>query len=92
MVLEIGGDIGALIMYLDEELERTEISIEWEVDPSKDVHTGVWRRTVGTTNAVMAVYSELVEGRYFVPALNGHPAQSVDIRGGHVEEIDLRTR
>ncbi|MGZ4701525.1 MAG: hypothetical protein ACXV98_09960 [Ilumatobacteraceae bacterium] len=90
VVFDIGDDIGALIVLLDEALEGTEVPIEWDRDPSKDVHTGVWRRSLGNDSVVVAVYPELIEGRYRVPALGGHAPRDVDIVGGQVTEIDLR--
>ncbi|MGZ4807060.1 MAG: hypothetical protein ACXV5U_11805 [Ilumatobacteraceae bacterium] len=90
VVFDIGDDIGALIVLLDEALEGTEVPIEWDRDPSKDVHTGVWRRSLGNDSVVVAVYPELIEGRYRVPALGGHAPRDVDIVGGQVTQIDLR--
>ncbi|MGZ4702960.1 MAG: hypothetical protein ACXV98_17260, partial [Ilumatobacteraceae bacterium] len=52
VVFDIGGDVGALIVFVDEALEGTEVPIEWERDPSKDVHTGVWRRSLGNDSVV----------------------------------------
>jgi hypothetical protein len=92
VVFDIGDDIGALIVYLDEVLEGTEVPIEWDRNPDKDVHTGVWRRSVGADSVVVAVYPELIEGRYHLPALGGHAARDVNIVGGQVAEIDLRSR
>ena len=44
VVFDIGGDIGALIMYVEGELEVTEVPLEWDRDPCKDVHTGARRQ------------------------------------------------
>ena len=92
VVFDIGGDVGALIMYVDDELEGTEVPLEWDLDPSKDVHTGVWRRGIGGDSVVVAVYPELLEGRYLVPALGGHDVSAVDIVGGRVAELDVRSQ
>lgn len=91
VVFDIGDDVGALIVYLDDAFEGTEVPIEWDRDPAKDVHTGVWRRNLGADSVVVAVYPELIEGRYLVPALGGHASRNVDIVGGQVAEIDLRS-
>ena len=50
-----GNDIGALVVHLDPELEGTEFRIEWEADTSVDVHTGVWRRSIGDDSATLRV-------------------------------------
>jgi hypothetical protein len=81
-----------LILFVDDDLEGTELPIEWERDPAKDVHTGVWRRPIGGGDVVVAVYPELFEGQYRLPALGQHVAHSVDIVGGRVTEVDLRSR
>ena len=91
VVFDIGGDVGALIVYLDDEYAGTEVPIEWSRDPAKDVHTGVWRRSLGKDSLVVAVYPELIEGRYRVPALGGHGSRDVEIVGGQVAELDLRS-
>jgi hypothetical protein len=91
VVFDIGGDVGALVLYVDDDLIGSEIPIEWAYDPSKDVHTGVWPRRVGVTTVTAAVYPELRAGRYDLPAIGSHGARSVDIIGGAVVEIDART-
>jgi hypothetical protein len=91
VVFDIGGDVGALVIYVDAELAGTEIPIEWTADPDKDVHTGVWPRRVGSERVVVAVYPELTEGRYVIPSIGGHPPREVVIEGGRVAEIDARS-
>ena len=91
VVFDIGGDVGALVIYVDAELVGTEIPIEWTVDPDKDVHTGVWPRRVGIESVVVAVYPELTEGRYVIPSIAGHPPREVVIEGGRVAEVDARS-
>lgn len=91
VVFDIGGDVGALVIYVDAELVGTEIPIEWTADPDKDVHTGVWPRRVGIESVVVAVYPELTEGRYGIPSIGGHPPHEVVIEGGRVAEVDARS-
>ena len=91
VVFDIGGDVGALVIYVDAELVGTEIPIEWTAEPDKDVHTGVWPRRVGIESVVVAVYPELTEGRYVIPSIGGHPSREVVIEGGRVAEIDARS-
>jgi hypothetical protein len=90
-VLDIGGDIGALVATMDEETVGTELHLRSESDPSKDVHTGVWRRGSGSEAVTAAVFAELVEGWYWVLDQAGNQTQRVDIRGGALASIDLRT-
>ena len=50
VLMDIGGDIGALIVRLDDNLEGTEIPIESIENPTLEKHTGIWRRSTGTTS------------------------------------------
>jgi hypothetical protein len=91
VVIDIGGDIGALIVRLDDALEGTEIPIEFADDPTRDIHTGIWRRSLGTTSVVVAVFPELRQGSYRLHAGNGHEGAQLQITGGQVTELDLRS-
>lgn len=91
VVIDIGGDIGALIVQLDDSLEGTEIPIEFADDPSRDIHTGIWRRSLGSASVVVAVFPELREGSYRLHAGNGHGGAQLQITGGQVTELDLRS-
>lgn len=93
VMLDIGGDIGAVIARLDDHLEGTELPILSLDDPNWDstTHTGVWRRRLGDTTAVVAIYPQLPEGRYQISVPNDG-ANSLVVTGGEVTNIDLRTR
>lgn len=90
-VLNIGGDIGALILYTDEALQGIEIPVSRADDPSYTPHTEVLRRTVGGTTFWAGVYSELRAGEYRL--VSDEPAGEVafTITGGQVTELDWRT-
>ena len=88
--MDIGGDIGGLIIRLNESMEGTELPIEFTEDPQRDIHTGVWRRSLGGQSVVVAVYPELRMGRYLIHAGKDHGAAQVEITGGQVTELDLR--
>jgi hypothetical protein len=89
--MDVGGDIGALIVRLDDALEGTELPIEFADDPDRDIHTGVWRRALGQSSVVVAVFPELREGDYRIHAGGVHPGSDVRIIGGQIAELDLRT-
>jgi hypothetical protein len=91
VVMDIGGDIGGLIVRLDDSLEGTELPIEFAEDPKRDIHTGVWRRSLGGETVVVAVYPELREGSYRIHAGERHAGAQLQITGGRVAELDLRT-
>jgi hypothetical protein len=90
VVMDIGGDIGGLIVRFDESLEGTEIPIEFADDPERDIHTGVWRRSIGNESVVVAVYPELREGSYRIHPSSAHDGAQLEITGGEVLELDLR--
>lgn len=90
VLMDIGDDIGGLIVRLDDSLEGTEIPIEFADDPERDIHTGVWRRSVGNESVVVAVYPELREGAYRLHPGSAHDGAQFQITGGEVLELDLR--
>ena len=89
--MDIGGDIGGLIVRLDECLEGTELPIEFADDPQRDIHTGVWRRSIGHETVVVAVFPELREGGYRIHSGEAHSGAHIHVTGGCIAEIDLRT-
>ena len=90
VVMDIGGDIGGLIVWLDDSLEGTELPIEYADDPKRDIHTGVWRRSLGGETVVVAVYPELREGSYRIHPGTAHAGAQLEITGGQVAHLDLR--
>jgi hypothetical protein len=88
--MDIGGDVGGLIVRLDESLEGTELPIEFADDPHRDIHTGVWRRAIGGETVVVAVYPELRAGSYRIHPGTLHAGARAEITGGQVAHIDLR--
>ena len=89
-VLDIGGDIGALIAMMDPETAGTELHLRSEHQPPIDIHTGVWHRGSGNDEATTAVFAELLEGTYWVLDEAGSARLEVRIRGGELARIDLR--
>ena len=106
VVLDIGGDIGALLATMDPSAVGTELHLRSEHEPPISIHTGVWRRTCadgrangpgngpgnGSANGEVttAVFAELPQGTYWALDPDGQALVSVDIRGGEVAGIDLR--
>ena len=90
VVVDIGGDVGALIVRVDHELLGTELHLRqdgWE----HTVHTGVWDRPLGDGMVTVAVFPALVEGKYQILDPAGSVGRAVGIEGGSVAELDLRT-
>ena len=89
VVVDIGGDVGALIVQLDRELLGTELHLRQD-GWTHTVHTGVWDRPLGDQMVTVAVYPALVEGTYEVLGRDGGVRRVVGIEGGRVAELDLR--
>ena len=92
-VLDIGGDVGALVATMDPSAVGTELHLRSDHEPPISIHTGVWRRAVagGSRNVVTAaVFAELLEGTYWALDRDGSDLVCVDIRGGELASIDLR--
>ncbi|MGH9133775.1 MAG: hypothetical protein ACRDZZ_07550 [Ilumatobacteraceae bacterium] len=89
-VLDIGGDIGAMVVLMDPAAAGTELHVRSEHEPPIDVHTGVWTRPHGAASVTAAVFAELVAGSYWVLDEAGHDVRAVVIGGGRLTEIDMR--
>jgi hypothetical protein len=88
LVLDIGEDIGALILYAEEgclghEIDLTPVG----VPRSHHMHTMIRRRRGVGREFIAGVYPELSEGDYTVWGLDGHPLGAVTIVGGRVSEF-----
>ena len=90
-VLDIGGEIGAMVVLMEPASAGSELHLRSEHEPPLAVHTGVWARPHGAATVTAAVYPELVAGRYWVLDAAGHDVRPVVIEGGELTEIDLRT-
>ena len=89
VVVDIGGDVGALIVRLDHELLGTELHLRQD-GWTHTVHTGVWDRPLGARMLTVAVYPALVQGTYEILGRDGAVRRVVGIEGGRVTELDLR--
>jgi hypothetical protein len=87
-VLDIGGEIGALILrtgpeYLDREIEVSPIG-----DDAGRVHTAIHRRSVGDLIIYAGLFPELRAGEYRVWTDDPRLPDRVTIVGGAVSELD----
>lgn len=89
VVLDIGEDIGALVIYTREELRSKEIQVSLKGDPAaKLLHTAVWERRFNGRTLFAGVYPALLAGTYIIWT---HPTHEITIAGGSVAEVDLRS-
>ena len=69
-VLDIGGDVGALNVVLDDGAAGGELYLRSD-DPAFSIHTGVWTRHLGGGHVTTALFCQLVEGTYWVLDADG---------------------
>jgi hypothetical protein len=90
VVLDIGADVGALVLYTPPERHGQEIEISPIGDDAARVHTAVLERIVDGRTIYAAVYAELPAGAYRLH--DGDPSlpTGVTITAGCVAELDWR--
>jgi hypothetical protein len=89
LVIDIGGDAGALIVYAPEELIGAEIEIaRADTPPGHPVHNVVRARQVGDEVICAAVFPALPAGTY-VPWGHRVPSDAISftVVGGRVTEL-----
>jgi hypothetical protein len=88
-VLDIGQDIGALVVYTKKELLGKEIEVSVKGNDAKRIHTAIHERRVHNGTSVFAgVFLSLPAETYIIWV---HPSCEVTITGGNVAEVDWST-
>lgn len=89
LVLDIGGDIGALIVYADESCLGSEIDLTPVGAPrSHHLHTMVRRRRATGKDVIAGLYPEVGEGVYTIWGVGATgPLGEVTVVGGRVSEF-----
>lgn len=92
VMLDIGGDIGALIITTTASMLLAEIEVSHvDADPSAHrPHVAVRERRGPAGTQYAAIYPGLRAGEYTVWGLDGQPADKVQIVGGEVAQLDWR--
>jgi hypothetical protein len=92
VVLDIGEDVGALVVRMPHDLEHAEIEIRpvpAPADPGPLRHVGVVARPVAGGHVHSAVFDALTAGRYELYVRPAGPvALRADVRGGEVTFAD----
>ncbi|MFG1802115.1 phospholipase [Micromonospora carbonacea] len=92
VVLDLGGDTGALIIYTGRQLHGREIEISRVDDADAPrTHVAVRERIVQDGTFHSAVYPDLAAGLYTVWWDEGTPAGTVTVTGGTVAEFTWPT-
>jgi hypothetical protein len=89
-VLDIGGEVGALVVYLAADTPSGELEACPVDAPDARFHTGVHRRDTGQGEAWTAVFPEVRQGSYHLLDPTGTPMADVTVTGGEVRHLDLR--
>ena len=90
-VLDVGGEVGALVVRLAAVPPGGELEAQPAGDPSHRFHTGVHLRAVGDRRRPVALFPEVAEGVYEILDGSGRPVATVEVAGGRVAELDLAT-
>jgi hypothetical protein len=89
VVLDIGDDVGALLIHTGADRVGEEIEVE-RVGDGRRTHASVLARRVGATVAHAAVYADLHAGDYRVLRDDGTGALRVRVEGGRITVLDWR--
>jgi hypothetical protein len=89
VLLDVGGDVGALVLLADPALIGSEIEVAPVGIDGHRVHTVVHSRLVGSTTVAAAVFVELVAGRYAI--CDSRELGDITVEGGRVSQVDLRS-
>jgi len=92
-VLDIGGDVGALVLYTDARFAETEIEISPEGVDDARVHTAIHERPGAASGAepvFAGIFPALKAGRYRIWAPDAGLPDRVTVVGGEVGEVDWR--
>jgi hypothetical protein len=82
VVLDIGDDVGALIIITPAVMAGEEIHVSPVRDPAGRTHAVVRERRLGPASSHAAVYPALPAGEYTIWRDPGHAAGTVRIDGG----------
>ena len=84
-ILDIGQDIGALIIYTGEELLGREIEVSMKGNDRNRIHTVIHERRVNKRRVFAGLFLALPAGDYIIWT---HPGSEVTIIGGQVVELN----
>jgi hypothetical protein len=90
VVLDIGRDVGALLIYTEAELRGREIEVSPRESAAKRVHVEVLERRINGAPVFAAVFPGLRAGDYEIWDGTPTPRGTVTIVGGEVATVDWR--
>ena len=84
VLLDLGAETGALVLYTPEDLAGAEIEISADIPGAVRTHASVRARPAPGGTRYAAVYEGLAAGGYTIWRDRGTPAGQVTITGGQV--------
>jgi hypothetical protein len=88
VVLDIGGDIGALILHTHAEMLGVEVEISATGQDDRRSHKDVLEREINGRPAYTAVFDNIRQGTYTLWIDDAACARDVVVTGGAVSELD----
>jgi hypothetical protein len=88
-VVDIGGDVGAIVVRLTSVPESGELEARPAGRPDLRFHTGVHLRDIGGRVVPAAVYPAVVQGDYEILDPDLSPVAAVTVTGGEVADLSL---
>jgi hypothetical protein len=85
-VLDVGGDVGALVLLAGEDMVGAELHISAYGEPDGGRHVAIHPRQLGGRTVHAAVYPDLTAGSYQLWTEDGRPAMTVEITGGSITQ------
>jgi hypothetical protein len=92
VVLDIGDDVGALIVHTDRDMHGVEVEISPTNDDQRRSHKEVLERSIDGRPAFTAVFDGLRTGTYTLWTDGRARARGVTIEGSGIAELDWKTR
>jgi len=89
-VLDIGEDVGALLIYCHPQLRGQQIDVSPRERLWERVHTDVLERRVNEKPVFAALFLALTAGTYVIWNHDARPVGEVIVNGGQVSELDWR--
>lgn len=90
VVLDIGGDIGSLMIMTNEDLAGAEIEVSPVGQDDARTHIAIRERLSPGGTRWAGIFPGLKAGEYTVWDVRGMPSDVVAIVGGHVTQLDWR--
>lgn len=92
VVLDLGGDVGALIVHTAADMHGTEVEISASGEDGARSHKEVLEREINGRPAYTAVFDNVREGSYTLWVDDAARERGVVVLGGSVAELDWSGR